>query len=150
MSYTSLRKIVFFAKEIYPYNCINRHIQILHKGHRLLDILTQVILAGIEDRVLGCERAVVGVVEPGLGVGDIAVGEAVDLLLHQGLVVLAAAVHHELLDNGAGLIHVAAGGLVLVAITVLASDRFLGHGMSRFSIVHGYNQAGGKKALPPA
>lgn len=44
------------------------HVQIMHKGHRLLDILPQVILAGIEDRVPSCEHAVVGVVHPGLGV----------------------------------------------------------------------------------
>lgn len=56
--------------------------------------------------------------EAGLVAVDIAVGEAVGLLLHQGLVVLAGEVHHELLHHGGGLVHVAAGGLVLRAVAV--------------------------------
>ena len=56
--------------------------------------------------------------EPGLVTVDVAVGEAVDLLLHQGLVVLAGDVYHELLDNGGGFLRIAAGRLVLVAIAV--------------------------------
>jgi len=37
-------------------------------------------------------------------------------MLHQGLVGLGAEVHNELLDHRAGILHVAAGGLVLVAV----------------------------------
>ena len=48
----------------------------------------------------------------------IAVIQAVHLMLHQGLVGLGAEVHHELLDHRAGLFHIAAGGLVLVAVAV--------------------------------
>lgn len=69
--------------------------------------------------------------EPGLVAVDVAVGEAVDLLLHQGLVVLPGEVHHELLDSGGGLLHVAAGGLVLVAVVVLGGVQD-----PQFCIVH--------------
>ncbi|MGN0050156.1 MAG: hypothetical protein ACI37N_03090, partial [Prevotella sp.] len=41
-------------------------------------------------------------------------------MLHQGLVGLGAEVHHELLDHRAGVLHVAAGGLVLRAVAVTA------------------------------
>ena len=43
-------------------------------------------------------------------------------MLHPGLVGLGTEVHHELLDHRAGLLHIAAGGLVLisVAVTVVA------------------------------
>ena len=50
----------------------------------------------------------------------IAVIQAVHLMLHQGLVGLGAEVHHELLDHRAGVLHVAAGGLVLIPVAVTA------------------------------
>ena len=46
--------------------------------------------------------------------------QAVHLMLHQGLVGLGAEVHHELLEHRAGLLHVAAGGLVLIPVAVTA------------------------------
>lgn len=56
--------------------------------------------------------------QTGLVAVHIAVIQAVDLVLHQGLASLAGEVHHKLLDNSAGLLHVAAGGLVLVAVAI--------------------------------
>ena len=56
--------------------------------------------------------------QPGLVAVDVPVIQAVDLVLHQGLVGLGGEVHHELLDHRARLFHVAAGGLVLVAVAV--------------------------------
>ena len=50
----------------------------------------------------------------------IAVIQAVHLMLHQRLVGFGAEVHHELLDHRAGLLHVAAGGLVLIPVAVTA------------------------------
>ncbi len=61
--------------------------------------------------------------EAGLVAVDVAVGEAVDLLLHQRLVVLPGEVHHELLDNGGALLHVATGGLVLATTIPIVAER---------------------------
>lgn len=91
------------------------------RGAQIITVIVGVQLTGIIQQT---GRAVLNALDhdaqTGLVAVHIAVIQAVHLMLHQGLVGFGAEVHHELLDHRAVLLHVAAGGLVLIPVAVTA------------------------------